>query len=91
MFAVFASVQDQSYNKGVFIIYPVKGEEGGLGKIMSGGRAETLKSFLYNKGVFIIYPVGGAGARQNHEEGQKRLKCFLGRKGLGGSFLFQHS
>ena len=72
MFAVFASVQDQSYNKGVFIIYPVRGREGALGKIMSGGggRAETLKSFLYNKGVFIIYPVGGGGARQNHEGGR---------------------
>ena len=43
MFAVFALVQDQSYNKGVFIIYPVRGREGALGKIMSGGAGRNVE------------------------------------------------
>ena len=43
MFAVFASVQDQSYNEGVFIIHPVSGGEGGLGKIMSGGAGRNVE------------------------------------------------
>ena len=50
MFAVFASVQDQSYNKGVFIIYPVGGGGGGgLGKIMRG--TETFEVPLGGRGL----------------------------------------
>ena len=52
MFAVFARVQDQSYNKGVFIIYPVGGAGGGgggLGKIMRG--AETFEVLPWGRGL----------------------------------------
>ena len=54
MFAVFASVQDQSYNKGVFIIYPVGGE-GGLGKIMRG--TETFEVPPWGQGFGGIVTV----------------------------------
>ena len=92
MFAVFASVQDQSYNKGVFITYPVRGGGGGARQNheWGGGQKRCSPSFTIRESSLFI-PLGEGGARQNHEEGQKRLKCFLGRKGLGGSFLFQHS
>ena len=53
MFAVFASVQDQSYNKGVFITYPVRG--GGLGKIMRG--TETFEVLPLGEGFGGIVTV----------------------------------
>ena len=56
MFAVFASVQDQSYNKGVFIIYPVGGGGGGgLGKIMRG--TETVEVPPWGEGFGGIVTV----------------------------------
>ena len=55
MFAVFASVQDQSYNKGVFIIYPVGGGGGGLGKIMRG--TETFEVPPWGEGFGGIVTV----------------------------------
>ena len=53
MFAVFVSVQDQSYNKGVFIIYPIGG--GGLGEIMRG--AETFEVLPWGEGFGGIVTV----------------------------------
>ena len=56
MFAVFASVQDQSYNKGVFITYPVGGGGGGgLGKIMRG--TETFEVLPLGEGFGGIVTV----------------------------------
>ena len=55
MFAVFASVQDQSYNKGVFITYPVGGGGGGHGKIMRG--TETFEVLPLGEGFGGIVTV----------------------------------
>ena len=55
--AVFASVQDQSFNKGVFIIYPVGGGGGGggQGKIMGG--TETFELLPWGEGFGGIVTV----------------------------------
>ena len=53
MFAVFASVKDESYNTGVFIIHPVGEGRGGrgLGQIMRDGEEETFEVFPCGEGV----------------------------------------